>query len=151
MWSSNIDGRWALLSQLILTALGEEFDCIHLASIDGTSDMTIPGESFIGDTTTRTTTDNCTAEPTNKDIKDLTNEEEKLVARMEDIIQLFLDLLRVVGGDLAPDKCMWYLISHRWENGIPSLILVHSSHRGIKMTLRSTGAASNIKRKAADQ
>jgi hypothetical protein len=28
---------WALLNQLIITALGEDFDCIHLVSIDGTS------------------------------------------------------------------------------------------------------------------
>jgi hypothetical protein len=34
-----------------------------------------------------------------------------MVKRMEDIIQFFLDLLQVTGGDLAPEKCVWYLIA----------------------------------------
>jgi hypothetical protein len=68
-----------------------------------------------------------------------------LVARMEDIIQFFPDLLQVAGGDLAPEKCMCYIISHRWENGIPVLLPVHPSHKGIKMTSRSTGTTSDIK------
>jgi hypothetical protein len=75
---------WALLNQLLLTALGENFDCIHLISIDGSS--------------------NTTRQPTDHDVKDLTDEEGKLVARIEDIIQFFLDLLQVTGGDLTPEK-----------------------------------------------
>jgi hypothetical protein len=31
---------------------------------------------------------------------------------MEEIIQFFLDLLQVKGGDLATEKCVWYLVSH---------------------------------------
>jgi hypothetical protein len=31
---------WALLNQLLLAALGEEFDCIHLLSIDVSTDKT---------------------------------------------------------------------------------------------------------------
>jgi hypothetical protein len=142
---------WALLNQLLITALGEEVYCIHLISINGLSDTTRPGDSFVDDTTTGATTDDCTAETTDKDVKELTDEEEKCVARMEDIIHFFLDLLQVTGGYLAPGKCVWYLISHRWKNGIPSLLPVHQSHRGIKMTSRSTGFTSAIKRKATDQ
>jgi hypothetical protein len=73
----------------------------------------MPGDSFVDDTTTGATTDDCNAEQTDHGVKDLTDEKEKLVARMEDIIQLFLDLLQITGGDLAPEKCFWYLISHR--------------------------------------
>jgi hypothetical protein len=39
--------------------------------------------------------------------KELTSEEEAMVKRMEYIIQFFLDLLKVTGGDLAPEKCDW--------------------------------------------
>jgi hypothetical protein len=66
---------WSLLNQLLLVALGEEFDCIHLVSIDGTSDTTRRGDSFVDDTTTGSTTDDCSTEPTDKDIKELTKEE----------------------------------------------------------------------------
>jgi hypothetical protein len=47
-------------------------------------------------------TDDCNAEPMDKDVKELTDEEERLVARMEDIIQFILDLIQVTSGDLAP-------------------------------------------------
>jgi hypothetical protein len=43
----------------------------------------------------------------------LTWSEEELIAKMQDIIQFFLDVLQVTGGDLAPAKCAWYLICHR--------------------------------------
>jgi hypothetical protein len=70
---------------------------------------------------------------------------------MEEIIQLFLDLLQVTGGDLAPDKCVWYLISHIWKYGTPRLLQKHSSHHGIKIVSRSTNMESGIKRKAPDK
>jgi hypothetical protein len=34
---------------------------------------------------------------------------------MEEIIQFFLDLLQMTGGDLAPIKCAWFLIAFRWK------------------------------------
>jgi hypothetical protein len=103
------------------------------------------------DTTMGATADDCNADPADNDVKELTDEEEKLVGRIEDIIQFFLDLLQVTGGDLAPEKCVLYLISHRWKNGITSLLPVHQSHRGNKMTSCYTGITSAIKRKATDQ
>jgi hypothetical protein len=38
-------------------------------------------------------------------------EEYALVAKMEEIIQFFCDYLQVTDSDLAPQMCMWYLIS----------------------------------------
>jgi hypothetical protein len=102
---------WALLNQLLM-ALGEEFDCISLVSVDGITTDTRPGDSFVDDTTTGATDDNHNLEP------------DSLVARMEVIIQLFLDLLQVTGGDLAPEKCAWYLIGHRWNKGVSKLIQI---------------------------
>jgi hypothetical protein len=67
----------------------------------------------VDDTATGATTDDCNTEPTDKDIKELTDEVEKHVARIEDIIQFFVDLPQVTGGDLAPKKYVLYLISHR--------------------------------------
>jgi hypothetical protein len=64
---------WALLNQLLLTALGEEFECIHLISIDGSSDTTRPGDSFVDVTITGETSDDCNAEPTDQDVKELTD------------------------------------------------------------------------------
>jgi hypothetical protein len=67
---------------------------------------------------------------------------------MEVIIQFFLDLLQVMGGNLAPEKCAWYLIGHRWNKGVSKLIQVEPHHRSITMTSRSAGQISGIKRKS---
>jgi hypothetical protein len=139
---------WALLNQLLMTALGEEFDCISLVSVDGKTTDTRPGDSFVDDTITGATGDNHNLEPIPSSVRGLTQEEESLVARMEDRIQFFLDLLQVTGGDLAPEKFAWYLIGHRWIKGVPALIQIEQQHRSISMTSRSSGQVSGIKRKA---
>jgi hypothetical protein len=70
---------------------------------------------------------------------------------MQVVIQFFLDLLQVTGGDHAPEKCVWYLIAHRWKNGLPSLLSKHASYRVIEITSNTTGQTTGIKRKAATQ
>jgi hypothetical protein len=138
----------ALIQQLLLAALGATFTCIRLVVIDGEEEQIMPGDSFVDDTTTGTTNDYSELKPVSHVISDLTSSEETLIAKMEEIIQFFLDLLQVTGGDLAPDKCVWYLISHRWKDGKPKLLQNHSSHRGIKIVSRSTNTESGVKRKA---
>jgi hypothetical protein len=123
---------WALINQLILAVLGEKFTCIRLVAIDGEEEHIRPGDSFVDDTTTGSTNDDPKVEPVPHHIAALTMSEEKLIAKMEEIIHFFLDLLQVTGGDLAPYKCVWYLISHRWKDGKPRL-------------LRNTAATSELK------
>jgi hypothetical protein len=142
---------WALLNQLLLTALGEEFECIMLVSVDGKVEHKIPGGSFVDDTMTGTTNDDTTMEPVPVEEEELTWSEEELVAKMQDIIQFFLDVLQVTGGDLAPAKCAWYLICHRWKHGKARLLQVKESHRGINITSRATGRISGVKRKSVEE
>jgi hypothetical protein len=104
---------WALTNQLMLTALEEKYECITLVSVDRSKISTRPGDSFMDNTTTGTTDDDVTKDPFPIDEKELTSDEEAMVKRMEDTIQFFLDLLQVTGEDLAPEKCIWYLIAHR--------------------------------------
>jgi hypothetical protein len=106
---------WALINQLLLAALGDKFTCIRLVAIDGEEEHIRPGDSFIDDTMTGSTNDDPELEPVSHDISELTTSEETLIAKMEEIKQFFLDLLQVTGGDLSPEKCMWYLISNCWE------------------------------------
>jgi hypothetical protein len=132
-------------------ALGEEFDCISLVSVDSRTTDTRPGDSFVYDTTTGATDDNHNLDPISCTVRGLTQEEDSLVARMEAIIQFFLDLLQVTGGDLAPEKCAWYLIGHRWNKGVSKLIQVEPNHRSITMTSRSSGQISGRKRKSPSE
>jgi hypothetical protein len=139
---------WALINQLLRAALGDKFTCIRLVAIGGEEEHIRPDDSFVDDTTTGTTNDDSDLDPVSHVISDLTSSEETLIAKMEEIIQFFLDLLQVTGGDLAPEKCVWYLISHRWKDGKPRLLQKHSSHRVIKIVSRSTNTESGVNRKA---
>jgi hypothetical protein len=117
-------------------------------SVYGTTTDTRPRDSFVYETTTGATDDNHNLKPIPSSVIGLTQEEENLVARMEDIIQFFLNLLQVTGGDLAPEKCAWYLIGHRWNRGAPTLVQIEPQHRSISMTSTSSRQVSGIKRKA---
>jgi hypothetical protein len=110
---------WALINQLLLAALSKKFTCIRLLAIDGVEEHIRPGNSFVDNTMTGTTNDDPGLEPVSTDQAELTTSEETRIANMEEIIQFFLDLLQVTGGDLEPEKCVWYLISHRWKDGKP--------------------------------
>jgi hypothetical protein len=95
---------WALINRLLLAALDDKFTCIRLVAIDGVEEHIRPGDSFIDDTTTGSTNDDPEIEPVPTEQAELTTSEETLVAKMEEIIHFFLDLLQVTRGDLAPKK-----------------------------------------------
>jgi hypothetical protein len=140
-----------LINQLLLATLGEKFTCIRFVAIDDEEEHIRPGDSFVDNTTTGTTNDDPELEPVSYDIAELTTSEETLIAKMEEIIHFFLDLLQVTGGDLTPKKCVWYLISHLWKDGKPRLLQKHSSHRGIKIISKSTNTESGVKQKAHNE
>jgi hypothetical protein len=141
---------WALLNQLILAALGDKFHCIRLVAIDGVEEHIRPGDSFVDDTTCGATNDDPDIEPRGIEVQQLTESEEKLVTRMQDIVKFFLDILQVTWGDLASEKCAWYLICHKWKNGKSRLLQPREQHRGRSVLSRGTGSTSSIKRKAQE-
>jgi hypothetical protein len=53
--------------------------------------------------------DETTKEPVPVEVKELTQSEEDLIGQMQIIIKFFLNLLQVTSGDLAPEKCVWFL------------------------------------------
>jgi hypothetical protein len=73
---------WALLNQLIMTAIGENFDCINLVSVDNSKTNTRPGDSFLDDTTTGVTTDDTARDPVSIAVTDLTADEAELINQM---------------------------------------------------------------------
>jgi hypothetical protein len=148
-WSSPI--LWAILNQLILTSLEEKYECKTLVSVDRTTISTRPGDAFVDDTTTGTTDEDVTKEPVPIEENELTSDEEAMVKRMEDIITFFLDLLQLTGGDLAPEKFVWFLTAHRWKKGVPTFLANKSTHRGITMQSKATWTISEVKRKAVSQ
>jgi len=43
-------------------------------------------------------------------VTDPSNNEQKVVGKMQDSLTLWHGLLKAMGGDLVPEKCFWYLI-----------------------------------------
>jgi hypothetical protein len=84
-----------------------------LVAVNGEEEHVRPSNSFIDDTTCGVTNDNMIMEAAPAEVKELTQSEEDLVEKIQTIIQIFLHLLQVNGGDLAPEKCVWFLICQR--------------------------------------
>jgi hypothetical protein len=137
-----------LRNQIILAAIEDKLDCIRLVAVDGVEEHIRPGDSFVDDTTCGVTYDSVDMEPVPASVTNPTDGEKALVGRMEEIIQFFLDLLQVTGGDLAPKKCAWFLIAFRWKEGKASVVTPNATHRGIELVSQSTGTLTPIKRKA---
>jgi hypothetical protein len=118
---SIVKGSWAssflcaLLYHLVLPALEEKFECIRSVAIDGVEEHIRPGESFVDNTTCGVTHDDTTSEPVSSEVRELVELEEELIEHMVEIMQYFLDLLQVTGGDLAPEN-MHGFSSHDGEN-----------------------------------
>jgi hypothetical protein len=53
---------WALLNRLLITSLGDKFDCTRLIAVDGVEEHVRPGDAFVDDTTTGVTNDDTTME-----------------------------------------------------------------------------------------
>jgi hypothetical protein len=85
-----------------MTALGEKYDCIKLVSVDNSTTNTRPGDSFVDDTTTGVISDDTEREPVPLEVTYLTVDEVELIDQMQVVLQFFLDLLQVTGGNIAP-------------------------------------------------
>jgi hypothetical protein len=142
---------WALLNQLLLTALGDTFDCIRLIAVYGVEEDIRHCDAFVDDTNTGVTNDDTTIEPVDFEVTSLNLSEEELIWKMQTIIQFILDLLQLTGGDMDPEKCVWFLICHSWKNGKAQLLTMKESHMGIEITSRSTGTILGVKRKSLEE
>jgi hypothetical protein len=67
---------------------------------------------------------------------------------MEESMQYFINLLQVTGGNLAPGKCAWFLITFRWKDGKAKMVQIKQGHKSINMTSKSEGTKLGIKKKA---
>jgi hypothetical protein len=65
--------------------------------------------------------------------KELTIEEFELHSKANVILQLFLDLLHFIGGDLQTGKSASFLMIHRLSGG--NIILLRSHHTHLDISL----------------
>lgn len=54
-------------------------------------------------------------------------------------------------NNLAPDKCVWFLICHRFKNWKSRQLTMNKSHEGIEITSRASAVVSGVKRKVPNE
>jgi hypothetical protein len=63
------------------------------------------------------------------------------------MIQFFLKLLQVAGGDLNVSKCTYFTVFRHWKGGRATLFRMHYSHPTMTITYPSSGELKHITRK----
>jgi hypothetical protein len=63
------------------------------------------------------------------------------------MIQFFLELLQVAGGDLNISKCACFTVFHRWKGRRVTLLQTHDPHPNMTITHPSPGELKLITRK----
>jgi hypothetical protein len=86
-------------------------------------------------------------EITSSRAKRFSNDEAALFTRTNRMIQFFLELLQVAGGDLNISKCACFTIFHYLQGGRATLFHTHNSHPTMTITHPSTGEVKIITRK----
>jgi hypothetical protein len=84
---------------------------------------------------------------TSSRVKRFSHDEAVLFTRTNRMIQFFLKLLQVAGGDLNISKCACFTVFHRWQGGRATLLCTHHSHPTMTITHPSTGELKIITRK----
>jgi hypothetical protein len=140
---------WVILHGLVTNALALSFIIILILSVSKQRQHERIGEGFIYDTGLGTTNPNATA-ITPATMKALTIEERELHTKANGILQFFLDLLKVVDGELHSGKSACFLMFHIWTGGKATLRKIHDNHLSISLTHPITGITNVVPRKERD-
>jgi hypothetical protein len=82
--------------------------------------------------------------------KAFTSEKNRPHNKANAILQFFLDLLHVIGGDLNTGKSASFKLFHRWTGGKSSLLRIHDSHPDISLIHPYTGISTIVPKKEKD-
>jgi hypothetical protein len=83
--------------------------------------------------------------------RELAHEEQTLHKRANDIIQFFLDLLRMIGGDLKTSKSASFVLCNIWSGGKSSLVRKHEIHPERILVHPYPGVNTVVPRKERDK
>jgi hypothetical protein len=79
--------------------------------------------------------------------KQFTYDESALFFKMQKILQFFLELPQVAGGDLNIEKCACFTVFHRWTGSKATLLKIQDSHPLMKITHAHYGELKTITKK----
>jgi hypothetical protein len=79
-----------------------------------------------------------------------TIEERELYTKANRILQFFLDLLNLIGGDLHSAESACFIMFHRWIGGKATQLKIHDDRPSISLTHPITGITNVVPRKERD-
>jgi hypothetical protein len=149
--STTANEIWCIIHGILMHTVATYFVGIILVSIYyGRIQHKCVGEGLIDDTGLA-----YSAQPSNEisstQIKYFSPDESILFDKMQKMLQFFLELFQVAGGDLNISKCACFIVFHRWCGGLASLIKIKSYHPMMSITHPHTGETKNIAKKDPDQ
>jgi hypothetical protein len=74
-------------------------------------------------------------------------DESALFVMMQKILQFYLDILQVAGGDLNIAKCACFTVFHRWSGGKATLLKIQDLHPMMNITHPHSGELKTITNK----
>jgi hypothetical protein len=123
---------------------------IILVSVSGTIQHKRAGEGLIEDTGLAYSAQSST-EISSTTIKDFSPDESILFEKMQNMLQFFLELLQVEGGDINISKCACFKVFGRWCGSRAAFLRIKSSDPLMSITHPNTGEIKNIVKKYPDQ
>jgi hypothetical protein len=118
---------WCIIHGIIMHTVATYFIGIILVSVSGMRQHKRIGECLIDDTGLVASAQSST-ETTPSHHKQFSPDISALFIKMQKILQFFLELLQVAGGDLNIAKYACFTVFHRWSGGKSTLLKIFDSH-----------------------
>jgi hypothetical protein len=134
---------WLLCFLLIYRSLSNTVIGMEFLSITRTVILLSKGAAFVDDTGLGS---NYPSHTLQNNIAALRMIEQTIVHNLQSLSQEWERLLFSTGGALILNKCFWFLLSWRWTNGIPTIVMKTNTHQHLHLTSRTDSATEEISR-----
>jgi hypothetical protein len=129
---------WCIIHGILMHTVATYFIGIILVSVSGIILHKHVGEGLIDDTGLAASAQSST-ETTSSRNKQFSSDESTLFLKIQKILQFFLELLQVSGGDLNITTCACFTVFHRWTGGEATLLEIQDSHPLMTITHPHSG------------
>jgi hypothetical protein len=134
---------WCVINRVFMHTLASSYIGFAMFSFSSKIIHKRIDECLIDDTGVVVSSQSFT-EITSTCVKRFTPDENSLCYRMRRMIQFFLKLLQVAGGDLNISKCSCFTVFHFWKGGRAMLLRTHDSHQNMNIAHPSYGELKHI-------
>jgi hypothetical protein len=148
--STSSTAIWCIMHRIIMHIIATYFIGIILLSVSGVIQHKQVGEGLIDDTGFFESAQSSTEIISSRN-KQLSPDESALFLKIQKILQFFLELLQVAGGNLNITKCACFIVFHRWNGGNATLLNIQDSHPPMTIIHPHSGETKKIVKKDTNQ